>query len=74
MLYILIFQFDLLHLLHQFVGFNKFSLFLDESTDIAIRKVLGIGIHYFDNIYGKIVSTFLSLIELSTYDAKSIAN
>lgn len=66
------FQLDLLHSIK--TDFNKFSLFLDESTDLTVKKLLGIGINYFDNVRGKIVSTFLTLVELPACDAESIAN
>nr|CAI5822119.1 unnamed protein product [Callosobruchus analis] len=52
--------------------FTKYSLFLDESTDISVQQLLGIGINYFDGT--KIVSTFLVLAELKACDAHSIAS
>lgn len=45
------------------VGDNKFSLLLDESTDISVQKYLGI-IIYFRLKQNKIVTTFLDLAPL----------
>ncbi|XP_018403056.1 PREDICTED: uncharacterized protein LOC108779980, partial [Cyphomyrmex costatus] len=51
---------------------SKFSLLLDESTDISITKLLGIVILYFSEKNRKIVSTFLSMAILESGNAKDI--
>lgn len=43
---------------------SMYSLLIDESTDIAVLKYLGIAIKYFSKNQNKIVTTFLSLEEL----------
>ncbi|CAI5669915.1 unnamed protein product [Oreochromis niloticus] len=55
------------------VGDQRFSLLLDESTDISVSKYLGVVIRYFSNTKQTIVSTFLGLVELEGGDARSIA-
>lgn len=46
------------------IGNSKFSLLLDESTDISVLKYLGIAIRYYSESQKKMVSTFLSLSSL----------
>lgn len=67
------FQQDLLKSIQSESGFHKYSLFLDESTDITVKKLLAIGINYFDTDKGEIISTFLALTELNSCDAESLA-
>lgn len=55
------------------VGDQRFSLLLDESTDVNVSKYLGVVIRYFSDTKQTIVSTFLGLVELEGGDAKSIA-
>ena len=55
------------------VGDQRFSLLLDESTDVSVSKYLGVVIRYFSDTKQTIVSTFLGLDELEGGDAKSIA-
>lgn len=55
------------------VGDQRFSLLLDESTDVSVSKYLGVVIRYFSDTKQTIVSTFLGLVELEGGDAKSIA-
>ncbi|XP_026119257.1 protein NLRC3-like [Carassius auratus] len=55
------------------VGDQRFSLLLDESTDISVSKYLGVVIRYFSDTKQTIVSTFLGLVELEGGDARSIA-
>jgi len=43
---------------------QPYSILIDESTDISVLKFLGITIMYFDRKIGKIMSTYLSLIEM----------
>lgn len=54
------------------IGDNKFSLLLDESTDISVSKYLGVVIRYFSEIKTQVVSTYLGLIELAAGDARAI--
>ncbi|KAF2351405.1 protein of unknown function DUF4371, partial [Trinorchestia longiramus] len=54
------------------IGDGKFSLLLDESNDISVRKMLGIAIVYFSRNRKKIVHTFLSLVMLDSCDANGI--
>lgn len=51
---------------------QQYSLLLDESTDIAVHKYLGIVIIYYSNTLKKIVSTFLDLVELEECNADGI--
>ncbi|CAD6204112.1 GSCOCG00009869001-RA-CDS, partial [Cotesia congregata] len=54
------------------IGTGKFSLLLDESTDISISKYLGIVIIYYSSSLKKIITTFLKLAELKSCDADGI--
>ncbi len=45
------------------IGNQPFSLLIDESTDISVLKFLGISIMYFNQDMGKILITYLSLVE-----------
>ncbi|CAH1100584.1 unnamed protein product [Psylliodes chrysocephalus] len=54
------------------VGANPYSLIIDESTDVAVLKMLGIVIRYFSTKHLKIVSTFLSLINIENGTAECI--
>lgn len=53
---------------------RKYSLLLDESNDISVNKLLGIGIIYFSNEHGRTLSSFLTLAKLETCDADGIVN
>ena len=46
-----------------------FSLLIDETTDEAVSKLLGVSIKYFSNSAKKITSTFLCIIEVRHCDA-----
>lgn len=54
------------------IGNSKYSLLIDESTDIAIIKLLGVTIRYFSKTLQKIVSTYLGLIEIESGTAECI--
>lgn len=54
------------------VGDSFYSLLINESTDIAVLKQLGICIIYFSMLKRKVVSTFLKLESLEGGDAQSI--
>jgi len=40
------------------IRFSKYSLLLDESTDISVSKYLGIAVNYFSKSLNKIMTTF----------------
>ena len=46
-----------------------FSLLVDESTDIAVNKLFGVSIRDFSASQKRIISTFLSLVEVQECDA-----
>jgi hypothetical protein len=56
------------------IGNQPFRLLIDESTDISVLKFLGISITYFNQDKGKIVSTYLSLVQLEAGDADAITH
>lgn len=56
------------------IGNQPFSLLIDESTDISVLLFLGISIMYFNQDMGKIVSTYLSLVELESCNADAITH
>ena len=54
------------------IGSNKYSLLLDESNDVSVTKMLGILVIYFSTNTGKVVSTYLGLVQLDQCNAESI--
>lgn len=54
------------------IGQQKYSLIIDESTNISTSKQLGIVIRYFSRKLKKVVSSFLALQPLKTCDAVGI--
>ncbi|XP_031358443.1 zinc finger protein 862-like [Photinus pyralis] len=54
------------------IGDSKFSLLLDESTDITVRKYLGMIILYFSERENKLVTTYLDLAVLDNCDADGL--
>lgn len=54
------------------IGQQRFSLIIDESTDISTNKQLGIVIRYFSPKLKKVVSCFLALEPLKSGDAAGI--
>ena len=58
--------------LRQDIGDGRFSILIDESTDITVHKLLGISIIYYSMSKKKIVSTYLELTELTACDAEHI--
>ncbi|XP_068210356.1 E3 SUMO-protein ligase KIAA1586-like [Palaemon carinicauda] len=56
------------------IGDRKYSILLDESTDISVVKYLGLAIHYFSENSQKLVSTFLHLAPLEDCDANGIVH
>ncbi|XP_045489241.1 zinc finger protein 862-like, partial [Pieris rapae] len=53
-------------------GGQKYSLLLDESTDVSVTKYLGVVIRYFSSDKNKVVSAFLALQPLESSDAVGI--
>lgn len=51
-------------ILKQDIGDIKYSLIIDESTDMTVHKYLGIVVRYFSSSMNKITSTFLALSQL----------
>ena len=51
-------------------GDNKFNVLIDESSDMAVLKLLGISIVYHSNSERKVVPTYLGLVELEACDAE----
>jgi len=51
---------------------QPYSILIDESTDISVLKFLGVTIMYFGRNIGKIMSTYLSLVEMEACDADAI--
>lgn len=49
---------------------QKFSILMDESTDIAVVKTLAIVVRYYDPNMGKVVSRFWDLVQL--FDERTI--
>lgn len=48
------------------IGNERFSLIIDESTDISDLKLLAVVIRYYSDIMKKIVSTYLVLVEIES--------
>lgn len=53
---------------------NKFSLIIDEATDVSTCKCLAMIARFFDHSKGKIRDRFLGLLQLESSDSKSIFN
>jgi hypothetical protein len=51
---------------------TPFSFLIDESTDVSTSKLLGVSIRYFSKSVNKVVSTFLSLVEVEQSDAVAL--
>lgn len=60
--------------LREDINGRKFSLLLDESTDISVTKYLGIVICYYSESGKNIVSTFLQLAPLTECNASAIVD
>ncbi|KAJ1200812.1 hypothetical protein NDU88_004633 [Pleurodeles waltl] len=56
------------------IGSSPYSLLIDESTDIEVKKLLGICVKYFSIKHKKLVSTFLGMLGLNQACAEDIAN
>ncbi|CAG4936527.1 unnamed protein product [Parnassius apollo] len=53
---------------------QPYSLLIDESTDIAVQKYLGLIVIYYSTTHEKIVSTCLDLAELDACNAEGIVS
>lgn len=51
------------------IGDSKYSLLLDESTDLSVSKYLGIVVRYFCEVKRNVMATYLGLVELEGGDA-----
>ncbi|XP_067625875.1 E3 SUMO-protein ligase KIAA1586-like [Eurosta solidaginis] len=56
------------------IGSAQFSLIIDESTDSATNKQLGIVIRYYSASTKRFINTFLRLVELSNSTAEGIVD
>lgn len=56
------------------IGDKKYSLILDESTDISVTKLLGLVVRYVSLSQKKIISTFLSLVPIKSGTAVDVAS
>lgn len=54
------------------IGGSKFSVIIDESTDVSVSKLLSIAIIYYSTAKAKIVTSFLSLCVLEACTADGI--
>lgn len=60
------------HHISERISDKKYSLLLDESTDVSVTKYLGIVVRYFSFDQNKVVSAFLALQSLESSDAAGI--
>ncbi|KAL0884118.1 hypothetical protein ABMA27_016137 [Loxostege sticticalis] len=54
------------------IGNQKYSLILDESTDVSVTKFMGIIVRYFSEAQSTVVSAFLSLEPVDRADANGL--
>ncbi|KAH6938666.1 hypothetical protein HPB50_011680 [Hyalomma asiaticum] len=54
------------------IGDSKYSLIIDEATDVSTTKLLGVVVRYFSAAQKSIATTFLALIELDDSTAVAI--
>ncbi|CAL8239767.1 unnamed protein product [Gadus morhua 'NCC'] len=60
--------------LREDIGESPYSLYLDESTDVSVNKLLCICVKYRSQKHGKFVSTYLGLVNLLSADACGISD
>ena len=53
---------------------QKFSLLIDESTDIAIQQVLAVVVRYFDEHAAKTVDSLLDVVEIGDASGQGLYN
>ncbi len=56
------------------IGESPYSLYLDETTDISVNKLLCICVKYRSQEHNKFVSTYLGLVDLLSGDAQGISD
>ena len=56
------------------IGESPYSLYLDETTDISVNKLLCICVKYRSQKHNRFVSTYLGLVNLLTADAQGISD
>ncbi|KAE8280143.1 hypothetical protein D5F01_LYC22285 [Larimichthys crocea] len=56
------------------VGESPYSLYLDETTDISVNKLLCICVKYRSQKHNKFVTTYLGLVDLLSADAQGISD
>ncbi|KAE8293881.1 SCAN domain-containing protein 3 [Larimichthys crocea] len=56
------------------VGESPYSLYLDETTDTSVNKLLCICVKYRSQKHNKFVSTYLGLVDLLSADAQGISD
>lgn len=56
------------------IGESPYSLYLDETTDISVSKLLCICVKYRSQKHSKFVSTYLGLVELLKANANGISD
>lgn len=54
------------------IGTQKYSVILDESTDVSVIKFMGIIVRYFSLALKEVVSAFLSLEPVERADANGL--
>lgn len=59
-------------ILREDIADQKFSLLLDESTDISVKKYLGMAVRYYSKTTRRFVSTFLKLVPLIECNADGL--
>lgn len=59
-------------ILREDIANQRFSLLLDESTDISVMKYLGMAVRYYSDTTGRIVSTFLKLVPIIECNADGL--
>ncbi|XP_025206232.1 uncharacterized protein LOC112602391 [Melanaphis sacchari] len=60
--------------LREDIGTSKYSLLIDESTDISVLKFLGMAIIYYSRDKNDIVTTFFALEQLGECNAQAIVD
>ena len=56
------------------IGSNKYSLLLDESNDVSVTKLLGVSMICCCENIGRVISTYLGLVQLEQCNAESIVS
>ena len=51
---------------------NKFSVMIDESTDVSVSQVLAVMIRFFDKAKCKVTDTLLDIVEVDDSSAEGL--